>query len=151
LTLSSPGYDRLVTLGDYFWKDYEVKVPITVRSWNVSEWEGPPSNGGGVGLVLRWRGHYQTPENEQPRLGWSRMGARIWYRLEPKTNPNRTDSAFVMLGHGGGRIAARTDLAMEADTTYWFKASVQSSTFPNQPSTYRFKLDRKSTRLNFSL
>lgn len=140
LTPSSPGYDRLVTLGDYFWQDYEVKVPVTITSWNVGEWEGPPSNGGGIGLVLRWRGHYQTPDNEQPRLGWSRMGARIWYRLEPKTNPNRTESSFQMLGHGGGRIATRTDLQLQTDKTYWFKASVQSSAFAGQPATYRFKV-----------
>lgn len=139
LTVSSAGYDRLVTLGDYFWKDYEVKVPITVKSWNVSEW-GSPSNGGGVGLAVRWRGHFQTPSNEQPRLGWNRLGVRAWYRLEPKANPNEVASTLQMLGYSGKNIASRTDLQIEANKPYWFKLSVQSSPFSGQPSTYRFKV-----------
>lgn len=138
LVPSQAGYDRIVTLGDYFWKDYEVKVQVTIRSWNTDEWTGP-SNGGGVGLAVRWRGHYQT-SNEQPRLGWNRLGALAMFRMEPKTNPTRVESAFQMYGNGGGLIDSSTALQMETDKTYWFKMSVQSSGTPVQPAMYRFKV-----------
>lgn len=140
LVLDSAAWERRVTIGDYLWKDYEVTVPITIRSWNTNGW-GPPSNGGGVGLAVRWRGDYQTPANEQPRLGRDRLGALAWYRLEPQSNPNEVLSSLVLDGYGGKKpLASRNDLQLETDKTYWFKLSVQSSQFANQPSTYRFKI-----------
>ena len=141
LVNSVAAYDRLVAIGDYFWKDYEVKVPVTIKSWNTAEWNDGVSNGGGIGIIARWRGHFQTPNNEQPRTGWNRLGALAWYRLEPdKADPTQIKSSFEMLGNGGRRIASRTDLQLLENTTYWFKLSVQSSTVTGQPATYRFKV-----------
>jgi len=72
-----PGFDRLVAIGDMSWTDYEVTVPVTVLSLNSAEW-GPPSNGAGVGIIVRWTGH--TSNGEQPGEGWRRLGALAWHR-----------------------------------------------------------------------
>lgn len=138
LILDSAAYDRLVAIGDYSWQDYEAVAFVTVKEWNYLDW-GNPSNGGGIGMVVRWRGHYQM-EGEQPRLGWSNLGALAWYRWEPKTDPERVEGYYEMLGYGGQRIASRADMPFWDNTTYWFKLSVQSSPIPGQPSTYRFKI-----------
>lgn len=126
-----PGYDRLVALGDMSWTDYEVTVPVTVLSLNSDEW-GSPSNGAGVGLLVRWLGHVET--GTQPSDGWRRFGALAWYRWSPNGS-----SAFEMLGHGGRELIKRTDRTIALNTPYIFKLSVQSSLFAGSPSTYRFK------------
>lgn len=63
-----PGYDRLLAIGDMSWKDYEVTVPITVHSLNTNDL----SNSAGVGLIARWRGHFQVG-SEQPAAGWRKL------------------------------------------------------------------------------
>jgi large repetitive protein len=134
LVVDDPGYDRLVSLGDFnTWTDYEAEVPITIKSWNESEWD-TPSNGGGVGIMVRWRGHTQTPAGEQPREGWRRFGALAWFRIQQNKN-----TRFEMLGNGGSQMVARSDRQLELDKTYIFKISSQSSTFAGQPGHYRFK------------
>jgi large repetitive protein len=134
LVVDDPGYDRLVSLGDYnTWTDFEAEVPITIKSWNSSEW-GSPSNGGGVGLMVHWRGHTQTGVDQQPREGWRRFGALAWFRIQQNMN-----TRFEMLGNGGSQMVARSDRQLELDKTYIFKISTQSSTFAGQPSHYRFK------------
>lgn len=131
-----PGYDRLVAIGDVSWTDYEVTVPVTVKSLNTAEW-GPPSNGAGVGMIVHWLGHYDTGNGAQPNEGWRRFGALAWHRWAP----NGT-TAFEMRGNGGGAsniIASRTDRTIALNTPYIFKLSVQASGIAGSPSTYRFK------------
>lgn len=126
-----PGYDRLVALGGMNWTDYEVEVPVTIHSIDYA------SNSTGVGLIVRWLGHFDTDNNPNtnPNLGWRRLGALAWYRWDRTGN-----AAFEMLGNGGQAIATpRNDKALELDVEYIFKISVQSSTFAGNTSTYRFK------------
>lgn len=138
---SNAGYDRIVAIGDYNWKDYEVKVPITIKSWNTAEWNDGVSNGGAVGIAVRWRGHFQTANNEQPRIGWNRVGVLAYYRLQPSaSNPSVLRSALELRGNLGRLIGSRSDLQLAEGTTYWFKLSVQSSSIAGQPSTYRLKV-----------
>ena len=127
-----PGYDRLVAIGDMSWTDYEVTVPVTVLSLNTAGW-GAPSNGAGVGLIVRWTGH--TNSGEKPGEGWRRLGALAWHRW----SPNGT-TAFELVGNGGGKeLVKRNDQTIALNTPYIFKLSVQSSQFDGTPSTYRFK------------
>ncbi len=129
-----PGYDRLVAIGDVSWTDYEVTVPVTVLSLNTSEW-GQPSNGAGVGILVRWRGHNDNGTGEQPRDGWRRLGALAWHRWAP----NGT-TAFEIVGNGGGQeLIKRADQTIALNTPYVFKLSVQSSTLDGVPASYRFK------------
>ncbi len=69
------GYDRLVTIGDRFWQNYEVTVEVTVN-WVDTEATRP-----GVGILARWDGHHDW-DGQQPNVGWWPMGALAWYRYE---------------------------------------------------------------------
>ncbi len=133
-----PGFDRLVAIGDMSWTDYEVTVPVTVKSLNTSEW-GPPSNGAGVGIIVRWRGHEGSA---QPRDYWRHFGALAWHRWAPNG-----DTAFELRGNGGGSgniVDKRTDRTIELNTPYIFKMSVQTSQLAGSPANYRFKFWRAS-------
>ena len=50
-------FDRLLALGDLSWRDYTVTVPISVFGIDESGYTGA-SNGPGVGVMVRWQGHY---------------------------------------------------------------------------------------------
>ncbi|MHA2428405.1 MAG: InlB B-repeat-containing protein [Candidatus Hermodarchaeia archaeon] len=66
------GYDRLIAIGETTWTDFEVVVPITVHAT-------PFTNTGGIGVIVRWQGHF-LEGSEQPRTGWTRIGAYGYYR-----------------------------------------------------------------------
>lgn len=59
---ASTGFDRLVTLGDVGWADYEVRAEITFNSFDTSR----PTVGSGAGLAVGWQGHTAWG---QPRFG----------------------------------------------------------------------------------
>lgn len=133
-----PGFDRLVAIGDVSWTDYEVTVPVIVKSLNTGEW-GPPSNGAGVGFIVRWQGHEGSA---QPREYWRHFGALAWHRWSPNG-----DTAFELRGNGGGAsniVDKRTDRTIELNTPYIFKMSVQTSQLAGSPANYRFKFWRAS-------
>ncbi len=130
----TPGFDRLVAIGDVSWTDYEVTVPVTVYSLNDSEWQAP-SNGAGIGIIARWNGHYEiNSEFEPPFLGWRDLGTLSWYRWDPSGA-----TEFQMRGDRGARLVERNDRTLDLNTTYIFKLSIQSSNLEGAPSTYRFK------------
>ncbi|HQF71706.1 MAG TPA: hypothetical protein PLH39_10550, partial [Promineifilum sp.] len=111
---------------------------VTVKSLNTSEW-GPPSNGAGVGIIVRWRGHEGSA---QPRDYWRHFGALAWHRWAPNG-----DTAFELRGNGGGSgniVDKRTDRTIELNTPYIFKMSVQTSQLAGSPANYRFKFWRAS-------
>ncbi len=128
-------YDRLIGMGDNSWHDYEATVPVTIRGIDKSGFN-TASNGAGIGLLVRWNGHFQL-ESEQPRIGWQRLGGLGWYRWAP----NGTEGA-QMLGYGGGWIDVNSDKVLDFNTPYYFKVSVQS--IPEQPAYYRFKFWKQS-------
>jgi hypothetical protein len=115
------GYDRLITMGDGTWKDYEVVVPVTIHGMTT---DGPP----GVGVLMRWAGHYDGWAG-QPRPLWFPIGALGWYhggRLEIIGNDSRVIAQDL------------TGRSITAGTTYVFKMRVQSSA--GGPSTYSLKM-----------
>lgn len=129
LNTVAPGYDRLVTLGSMNWTDYEVEVPVTINSLS------PSTQGSGVGLIVRWQGHYDTGDGSQPTDGWRRLGALAWYRWAGNGN-----TAFEIRGNGGQDIIEpNNDMPIEIGVPYIFKLSVQSSSFSGNAATYRFK------------
>ena len=128
LNTVTPGYDRLVTFGSMNWTDYEVEVPVTIHSLS------PSSQGSGVGMIVRWLGHYSTGDG-QPVDGWRRLGALAWARWTSSGN-----AAFEIRGNGGQDIIEPDDdIVFELGVPYMFKLSVQASTFSGNAATYRFK------------
>ena len=128
-------FDRLLGIGDLSWRDYTVTVPITILAMDPAGFPGP-SNGPGIGVMVRWQGHYWVDGDTQPRTGWRRLGALGWYRW--KNNPAPAEG-LQLLGHRGLLLgeSART---LSLNIPYIFKISVTSNANPAKPATYRFKV-----------
>ena len=101
------GYDRLMTLGDTSWTDYEVRTAFTYNSINAGA-DGPSSNGPGVGVFLRWNGHNDFVEpGSQPQQGFvpdgsnpDPIGAIAWWRDQAGATPPQrqiTDSSATVM------------------------------------------------------
>ncbi len=129
-------FDRLLALGDLSWRDYTVTVPITVFAIDESGYTAP-SNGPGVGVMLRWQGHYRVESDTQPQTGWRRLGALGWYRWQ--RDGGQYFEGFEVLGNGG-RLIGTTPKTLSFGVTYLFKLAVQSNLDPDIPATYRFKV-----------
>lgn len=76
------GYDRLIALGDVYWKDYDVRAPVTIHSFNTAINGHMPSYHCAVGFVLRWHGHLDW-DGTRPRWGYAPAGAIAWYSYIP--------------------------------------------------------------------
>ncbi len=72
------GFDRVITLGDMAWTDYEVRAEITFNSFDQSR----PVVGSAVGLALGWQGHSDWG---QPRFGHPSGGLCLyaWDTADP--------------------------------------------------------------------
>jgi hypothetical protein len=56
------GFDRLLAMGQFDWRSYELEVPVTLH------WFDSTKSSAGVGLILGWQGHTDYG-GLQPRLG----------------------------------------------------------------------------------
>jgi len=131
-------YDRLVAMGDQQWTSYEVSVPITVHAIDMGGFSAP-SNGPGIGMILRWPGHYSDAAGEQPLTGWRELGGLGWYRWgKDKTNNNAIIVAQQLLGHRGRQLAVNENRAPAFDVPYIFKMSIQP--VAARGDLYRFKV-----------
>ena len=128
-------FDRLLGIGDLSWRDYTVTVPITILSIDPAGFPGP-SNGPGIGVMVRWQGHYWTDGDTQPRTGWRRLGALGWYRW--KNNPTPAEG-LQLLGHRG-QLLGESTRTLSLNTPYIFKIGITSNPNPGKPATYRFKV-----------
>ncbi len=127
-------YDRLLALGDMNWRDYTVTVPVTIKAIDAGGFPAP-SNGPGIGVLVRWRGHFDS-NGILPRVGWRELGALAWYRW--RKSGGQVTSGMQLLGNGG-RVLAENGRPLTFGKRYFFKVNIQSST-NNKPATYRFKM-----------
>jgi hypothetical protein len=124
VTTVEVGYDRTIAVGDMRWDDYEVEVPVTVRSLGPDA--GTPQSGEPlVGLGLRWQGHTGAA---QPRIGFYPTGAYVWHRW-------RASGRFELIGNDGLPLD-KTGQTIAFDSTYVFKAQVRTTPAGDE---YRFK------------
>lgn len=128
-------YDRLLALGDLSWRDYTVTVPVTFYDIDPLGFLSP-SNGPGVGVIVRWRGH-QDAGSRGPVDGWSYLGALGWYRWQQRAGD--FSEGLQLIGHGGRELGAN-DRKLEPGITYTFKINVESSSDPAEAAFYRFKV-----------
>jgi hypothetical protein len=121
------GYDRLIAIGDITWKDYEIKLKVTVHSLDYSGSDNPVSAGPALGLITHWHGHSFTPipecECSQPRCGWAPAGASGWYSF--------SENSLRIEGIANSRTLIRP---MQLKTSYFWK--MRSETVPGQLGTY---------------
>ncbi|OZV68145.1 T9SS type A sorting domain-containing protein [Winogradskyella aurantia] len=115
-----PGYDRLIALGDKTSTNYEVLVPITIHSMESD---------GGVGVLLRWKGHTSTPVScTQPQCGYFPLGAISWFRS------NRLEF------YQGNSVGFTRQL----EVTYMFRTSVETDAVSGN-TNYRIKFWEQGT------
>ncbi|MFQ3633008.1 fibronectin type III domain-containing protein [Roseiflexus sp.] len=133
------GYDRLLAIGDATWTDYEVTVPITIHEIDMYRGQRPNSGGPGVGLLLRWQGHWDAAEAlaTQPRWVYYPLGALGWYRLERYPESSSTQRIMHLhLDTGAATVFARdlSGMRLEVGKTYLFKMRVEGG------ARYRLKV-----------
>ncbi|ABQ90766.1 DUF1349 domain-containing protein [Roseiflexus sp. RS-1] len=127
------GYDRLLAIGDVTWQNYEVTVPVTIHEIDMYRGQRPNSGGPGVGLLLRWQGHWDAPPatETQPRWVYYPMGALGWYRLDRFPDSSSSQRIFHLhLDTGATTVFARdlTAMRLTIGETYIFKMRVQTDT-----------------------
>jgi len=133
------GYDRLVAIGDMdaSWDEYEITVPVTIHEIDPAGYS-PPGYGPGVGILMRWSGHYALGDS-QPSLGWYPLGALGWYRWRHDVLKDR----LMMIGNYGALIAEDTSgRKLAYDVPYLFKMHVE--TVPGQGGLYALKVWEES-------
>ena len=112
----SPGYDRLVAIGDTLWTDYEITVPITIHSIDSSGYN-PISSRPAVGLLLRWVGATDDPVSGwQPKSGWRPYGSLGVYSFVQGSPRLELDNA---VDYSGKRL--------QFEQTYNFKMRIQTT------------------------
>lgn len=127
-SLADTGFDRLIAIGDISWRTYTVTVPITIHSLDLNKSPG-------VGVIVRWQGHFDIENGLQPVVGWRRLGAMAWYRYEKAT----ATEGLQLLGNGGNQIGTK-GFSPVLGTTYLYKVSISPNADPAKPATYRFKV-----------
>lgn len=135
-------YDRLVAIGDQSWRDYEVTVPVTIHGIDPSSAAfGGNSGGPGIGLLMRWQGHfcwgnaYPTPD-DQLCNGWQRLGALDWFRWAG--TPTNYTAGLQRLG--ANTRDAFVDVTPDFNQTYLMKAQVKDSSSCNGGGYFGFKV-----------
>jgi hypothetical protein len=108
-------------------------VPVTIHEIDVYRGQRPNSGGPGVGLLLRWQGHWDAPPatETQPRWVYYPMGALGWYRLDRFPDSSSSQRIFHLhLDTGATTVFARdlTAMRLTIGETYIFKMRVQTDT-----------------------
>lgn len=131
------GYDRLIAVGDMYWKDFEVCVPITIHSFDTSVHGHQPSVHSAAGVVLRWHGHLDW-DGTRPRWGYAPAGAIAWYSFIPELDGYRL--TFMGGPDMNVRFFGSDPMArqLQLGVAYFFKARVQSRV--GRPAHYRLKV-----------
>jgi hypothetical protein len=129
-------YDRALALGDVFWRDYEVTVPVTIHGFYPAA-NSPISTGAMVGIALRWKGHYDW-DGSQPHYGGWPIGALCLYGWIPHSD--KADFRFEL--QGLKTFATHSGRQLALGVRYIFKA--RAETRP-QADFYRFKVWQDGT------
>ncbi len=115
------GYDRTFVLGDLFWTNYEITVPITIHAIDPNGFVFP-SVSPGLGWLHRWTGHTTLVAGEQPHQFWEPSGGGPWWdagaNLLRLSGPSDTSL---------NQTQSRT-LAADGSVTYLWKAFQQTLT-----------------------
>ncbi|MCB0989779.1 MAG: chitobiase/beta-hexosaminidase C-terminal domain-containing protein [Acidimicrobiales bacterium] len=141
ITNVDDGYDRIVAVGDVTWEQYEVTVPFMVNSIAPGA-DDSPSNGPGVGIIMRWNGHNDSVDpGSQPLVGFKADGASptpfgafaLW-----RDPAGAQDDQIQLLDEDASLVRTDLDAPLSLGVEYTMRARVDGTT----PATYRFKMWR---------
>ncbi len=127
-------YDRVLSMGDTTWTNYEAKIRLTLHDFTPSQRSAPTYGVTHFGVALRWRGH--TADGRQPSRRWYPLGAQGEFLIKNDLSQNQ----WRILHNGGlgWRPAyGETRHSIQLGKPFWVRAQVQ--TLSNRRSRYRFK------------
>jgi hypothetical protein len=132
-------YDRLITLGDTTWRDYQLTLQATIHDFFI-EPDHPWADGGlegGFGLLFRWSGHYV--DEYQPHREWRPNGAIGWYRARWEEKPAKVRCLNISDAVVQDRVMVETEpLELTLNQPYMFQFSVKSQEASS--SFYRYRV-----------
>ena len=131
---AEPYYDRVLTIGDSSWVNYEVNLSLTVHDFTPPE-PGPPTyDVSHFGVALRWRGH--VPDGRQPNRQWYPLGSQGELLLRAEG-----DSCRWRVLRGGGEQWMPTPFSGYRSIALGRKLQIraQVETLPDGQHVYRFK------------
>ncbi len=112
VTPARPGYDRLLTMGDAGWDNYEVNLSVTMNDLQSAS----PRHGGLFAFGFMWNGHTDSPvPGYDPHAGWENS-AGIYFWGEDEVSIDRYE------GWGGAR---QNLYSFSEGETYNFKARIE--------------------------
>jgi hypothetical protein len=77
---AEPYYDRVLSMGDETWTNYQTTMRLTIHGFTPST-SGPPTyNVTHFGVAMRWRGHHS--DGLQPSRKWFPLGAQGEFLLK---------------------------------------------------------------------
>jgi len=129
LRIIEQGYDRFIGFGDHRWKDFEIEVPVIVRSVDPGGFVFP-SNYPLVGFALRWPGH--APSGTQPSWRFWPMGALASFRWDTLSS-----TGFCELRGNFNTAFSNVQCQFQNGVEYVLKARV--TTNPDGSTDYRYK------------
>ncbi len=121
-TPATPGYDRLLAIGDLVWDDFEISVPVTIQG--AVPLRSNPCTCNAIGFLLRWQGHSESESS--PAIGYFPLGALALYRWDGSGTTER----LWMAGNNYQEIVSdNSSKTLDDGVTYIFKA--RAETTPN--------------------
>lgn len=131
---TEPYYDRVLTMGDSSWENYEVNLSLTIHHFTPPQ-PGPPTyDVSHFGVALRWRGH--VPDGRQPNRRWYPLGAQGELLLRAEGDSSRWR---VLRGGGEHWIAPPFSQYREIDLNRPLRIRAQVATLEDGQHVYRFK------------
>ncbi len=131
---AEPFYDRVLTLGDSSWTNYEADVRLTIHDFTPPAGGPPTYNVTHFGVAMRWRGHHD--DGLQPRRKWYPLGAQgeFFVRSDPDSSRwrilrDQSDDKPQLLQPDFERVAVGVPL----------RVRTQVVTLPDGRTRYRFK------------
>jgi hypothetical protein len=129
-----PWYDRVLSLGDSTWTNYDARIRLTVHGFTPSQ-RGPPTyNVTHIGVAVRWRGH--TADGKQPSERWYPLGAQGELLL---TNDPSQSRWRILLDGGPHHTSVNAPAPAPVPLNRPLEIRAQVSTLGDGQSRYRFK------------
>ena len=128
-------YDRVLTMGDTTWSNFETTVRLTIHGFTPSE-PGPPTyNVSHFGVAMRWRGHHS--DGRQPSRKWFPLGAQGEFLLKDKLD----SCQWRILFNGTPKVKPHkySDKRNALPLGKPIRIKTQVVTMPDGRTRYRFK------------
>ncbi len=127
-------YDRVLTMGDQSWKNYDARIQLTLHDVTPSQRNAPTYNVSHFGVALRWQGH--TADGRQPSRRWFPLGAQGEFLIR-----NNLDNNQWRILHNGGAewkpAYGKQRHSVDFGKPFWVRAQVTDT--EDSQTLYRFK------------